>query len=442
MLTTSASLRDRALRLRVCVLISVVAVSSGLLVAAPPAASASKLSATVTPTVPQVTVNFGMQPYPPHTSAIIALDQGWFKDVGINLKWQNLQGTALGSALVAGTVNLVSAAPSQVMPSMAQGHFTTIVFNDLFEAYALMASPTSKFKTFSQFLAEGQTPQEAMHSAVAQMKGHIFTQEGEGAEKPFIDYMLSLGGLTASQVSTVITLDANGVALMLSGRADFELGGLPARITLEQHHFKDIITAAEVAQYAKASSTSPALVAITHVGWTAYTNWANANPDTVLRLASVAYRITQFQNAHQAQAIAMHVPLLNKLAGAAFTDAEMKVIYDKLDPDYTFAMQGPTFYNPKSPLYWKYEVQADINSYVQSDLFKKGQFVPSDIVSADKIYAQLLNYKNQASAALTKLRGATGEAGSLAKQAESYYTAFDFLDAARFAAAAVKMQGA
>ena len=41
--------------------------------------------------IPQVTVNFGMEPYPPHTDAIIGLDKGWFKDVGIDLQWKNVQ---------------------------------------------------------------------------------------------------------------------------------------------------------------------------------------------------------------------------------------------------------------------------------------------------------------------------------------------------------------
>src|SRR4051812_47312348 len=73
--------------------------------------------------IPKVTVNFGMEPYPPHTDAIIGLEKGWFEEVGIDLKWKNVQADQVAPLLIAKSVDVASAAPALLIPSMKQAHF-------------------------------------------------------------------------------------------------------------------------------------------------------------------------------------------------------------------------------------------------------------------------------------------------------------------------------
>lgn len=388
--------------------------------------------------IPVVAVNFGVEPYPPHTDAIIGIEQGWFDEVGIDLDYKNVQADQVAPLLISGSVDVASAAPALLIPSMKQADFDSFVFGDIFQAYAIMGQPNAGYQTYSDFIDQGQEPREALASAMAQLKGRVFTYPAEAAIKPFIQLLFDRGGLTLEETTTEIQNDSNGVALMLSGRADFEIGGLPARITLEQNGFVPIVTAADLADAATASPDSEELRSITHVGWSATQKWADENHDTVLRLASVKFRIVQYMVDHPDDAIALHLPFLNELAGSELTAEDLKVIYEKLDPSYTFEQQAPWFTDTDDAFYWSYEIDSIISSYVEQGLFSEGEFAAADISSADKVYLELEDYRQQAEADIATLADATGEAADLRDAAQHYYEIFDFLDAARYAAAAVK----
>jgi len=388
--------------------------------------------------IPKVTVNFGMEPYPPHTDAIIGITKGWFADVGIDLQWKNVQADQVAPLLIAKSVDVASAAPALLIPSMKQAKFNNFVYGDIFQAYAIMAQPDAGYKSYRDFVAEGKAPADALKAAMQQLKGKVFTYPAEAAIKPFINLLFARGGLALEDTVTEVQPDPNGVALMLSGRADFEIGGLPARITLEQQGYKQIVSAADLAAAASASPDSEELRSITHVGWTTIDDYAAANHDTLLRLASVKFRIVQYQQEHTDDAIAIHLPFLNKLAGSSLKPEELKVIYTKLDPGFTFKQQAPWFNDPKDPFYWSYEIDSIIKSYVDQGLFKAGEFKASDISSTDKIYQELDKYRLQAEADLATLKDATGVAGQLRDAAQKQYDGFNYLDAARYAAAGVK----
>lgn len=414
-----------------------IALAASLLAAGPGAAQAADGEIGGV-SIPQVTVNFGMEPYPPHTDAIIGIEKGWFKEVGIDLQWKNVQADQVAPLLISKSVDVASAAPALLIPSMKQAKFDSFVFGDIFQAYAIMAQPNAGYKSYKDFVAEGLAPADALKAAMQQLKGKVFTYPAEAAIKPFIQLLFDRGDLALEDTLTEVQPDPNGVALMLSGRADFEIGGLPARISLEQQGFKQIVSAADLASAASASPDSEELRSITHVGWTTTQDYAAANHDTLLRLAGVKFRIVQFQQEHMDDAIAIHLPFLNKLAGSTLKPEELKVIYTKLDPGYTFEQQSSWFNDPKDPFFWSYEIDSIIKSYEQQGLFQPGEYKASDISSTDKIYQELDGYRKQAEADIATLKDATGTAAGLRDAAQKQFDAFNFLDASRYAAAGVK----
>ena len=414
-----------------------IALAASLLAAGPGAAQAADGEIGGV-SIPQVTVNFGMEPYPPHTDAIIGIEKGWFKEVGIDLQWKNVQADQVAPLLISKSVDVASAAPALLIPSMKQAKFDSFVFGDIFQAYAIMAQPNAGYKSYKDFVAEGLAPADALKAAMQQLKGKVFTYPAEAAIKPFIQLLFDRGDLALEDTLTEVQPDPNGVALMLSGRADFEIGGLPARISLEQQGFKQIVSAADLASAASASPDSEELRSITHVGWTTTQDYAAANHDTLLRLAGVKFRIVQFQQEHMDDAIAIHLPFLNKLAGSTLKPEELKVIYTKLDPGYTFEQQSSWFNDPKDPFFWSYEIDSIIKSYEQQGLFQPGEYKASDISSTDKIYQELDGYRKQAEADIATLKDATGTAAELRDAAQKQFDAFNFLDASRYAAAGVK----
>ena len=74
------------------------------------------------PEIPQVTIRFSHAPYVDHTDGSIAIEKGWFKDVGITLAdptW-NVTFDKIPSVLAAGTVDVASSNLYGLVPAMTK----------------------------------------------------------------------------------------------------------------------------------------------------------------------------------------------------------------------------------------------------------------------------------------------------------------------------------
>lgn len=388
--------------------------------------------------IPQASLNFAMEPYPDHTDAIVAIEKGWFEDVGINLNTSVVDAEQVSSVLVAGTVDVASAGPALLMPSMKQQEFQTFVFGNLFKGYAIMAQPDAGYKTFSDFVEEGKSNEEAIKAAVEQMKGKVFTYPSEAAIKPFIDLVFEKADLTLEDVTSDVQQDSNGVTLMLSNKADFKVGGVPSRLTLEAEGMVPIISSADIVETAKPSGDSIEIRSIQHVGWTTTKEWEEDNHDTTLRLASVRFRLNQYFKDHPEEAAEIHIPYLNKEAGIDFTIEEGLVLYESQIPTYTFDQQQSWFEDEQDPLFWEYEIQSNMNEYEEQGIFEEGQFKPKDLVSAESVYKELQDLKTKTEENMSKLNDASGEALELKELAQDNYEIFNFLDSHRFSTQALE----
>jgi hypothetical protein len=95
-------------------------------------------------------------------------------------------------------------------------------------------------------------------------------------------------------------------------------------------------------------------------------------------------------------------------------------------------MQKPWFEDKSAPLYWEYEVGSTIKMYEEQEILEPEQYRPSDIVTADKIYEELKDLKDQADKNLSKLESPEGKAKELKEKAEYQYSIFNYLDAKNF----------
>ncbi len=387
--------------------------------------------------IPKVKLKFATEPYPDHTVPYIGIEQKFFEDVGIELETvDSIDADKVPSVLVAGTYDFASGAPSLFIPSMGQGEFTTFAFSNLFLGYSVMAPEGTK--TYSDFVDEGMSGEEAIKAALGQMKGKIFTYPSESAIKPFIDLCFQKAGMTLDDVENEVIDDSNGVALMLSGRADFKVGGVPSAATLASNGFVPILSAKDIVESAEASMDSEEVRSILHNGWTTTKKWADENHDTVLRLAAVCFRINQYVNDNPEDAAKIHVNYVNSLAGTEFSEEEVQGLYSTSIPLYTWDMQIPWFEDEEDPLYWEYEIGSTLKMYESEGLFKEGEYNPSDIVSADSVYKELKELKAQAEENLEKLSDVEGEAAELKEKAEYQYSIFNYLDAKNFSEQALE----
>jgi ABC-type nitrate/sulfonate/bicarbonate transport system substrate-binding protein len=413
------------------------------LIGAPFLGASARAQDAAAPEIPQVSVLFGHEPYFDHTNAIIGLDQGWFEEVGITFEPDGV-GIVVGgdealATFASGRLEVLSGSAQVLMPGAKNlPPFKVFFYSDIFQGYAIMAQPDGNYTSFAEFVEQGMSPDEAFAATMAQMKGKTFAYPPEAAIKGFIDLALDKGGITLEDMQTNVAEDSANVALMQAGRADFQVGGVPSRLTLESAGFKPILTSGDLAQYAQPSADSVELRAVFQDGWLATDEWLDANYETALRMAGVGFRINEFIATNPDEAMAIHTPFLNSVAGTDFDNSIAKVVYDSLDPFVTFEGQEGWHLDPENPLNAQYVIGSAIKLYEEQGVFQKDEFSWDDFTIANKVYQDLIDYRDQAGAIIEELDGAsvTGEAADLLAQAKHHYEIFNYLDAFRFAEAA------
>jgi ABC-type nitrate/sulfonate/bicarbonate transport system substrate-binding protein len=427
--------------------------ATGVLVAGPGVfaalSNAARAEPTVTsalaPRIPETTVKIGIAQYIDVSWQIIGATQGWFKEAGITLKAEpagtiyNIAGQ-WGSTLINHNVDVQVGSYTHWITGFAKAPFLRqLAWSDLFQGFALDVRPQLHLKTYGQFVAAGNPPERAIKLAVQQLKGLRLLTSPDSAIKAFVNLALSKADMTLSDVKATELPDAQHIPLMLTGRADVSITGVPPRLNLESKGMIPILSAGELAQGAKPSADSEELQSVFRDGWTTTNDWFEKNHDTALRMNSVMYRIIHLIKTDPKKAASLQLPFLNSGLGNNLKISDILNTYKNLDPFFEFSEQAPWYTDKDSPLYWEYEVQSYINLWTKKGLFKPGQFTAKDMVLTPQIYAELDRYRrlsaNLIKVAEQKVRPGTEPAKVLA-QAKQFYAHFNYLDAYRFAQAA------
>ncbi|MEA2361050.1 MAG: hypothetical protein QOD71_195 [Thermoleophilaceae bacterium] len=400
--------------------------------------------------IPETTVKFGNAEFIDHTDAILGVEKGWFEEVGIKLDPEPAGGLYTpadhASTLLSKKVDVLSSNYQILLPALNKtDELKMFAYGDFFIGFALMGD--KKFKSFTEIKEAGKSDQEALKEAAAQLEGATLTWSPDPAVRNFGKTVMQGAGLSQSDIKLESLNDAQGVQLMLAGRADFQIGGAPTRITLEKEGFKPIVTAADLTGIVEPPYESSAeLAAVSTNGWGTTQDFWESDPDTVMRMASVKWRISQFIADNPDEAAEPHVQQLNRAAGTDLTPEDAKIIYRSIDPYIPFGEQGDLWFNPDKPTYELTMIQAAINQAEAGGTLDKGQAEPEDITIAHLVYARAVELKAEADAAMKAtedgLDGASEEARGTAEDllaaAKQQYDAFNYLDAARLAKAAQK----
>ena len=407
------------------------------------------------PSIPKVSVRYAHAAFLDQSEAIIGIRKGWFEEVGIELV-PKPHGLVLPSAeraanLIAGNVDVVATGVYNLLPAMGKARNLRVFFQkDLFRGYRLMAQPNRGYKSFEEFVKEGLPPDEAFRRTAQQLKGKTVTYLSEPSRQQFIELIYRRGGLVKADTDTVTTVnvdDNQTIAMMVSGRADFQFSGAPAMVELTRRGFKPIVTAFDLARTARPSPESEELLAILKAGWGTTAEYYEKNRETILRMAAVGYRIAKFIKEHQEEALTIHVPFLNSIAGSQITPEFGKWLYDVVHPYYDFEDQEEWYGNPQSVLYYPYEVGARIKDAERKGIFKAGEMTVDGILVADDVHREMKDLRAKAAPLIADAKDKIGRARQAGKdasraqellgRAEHFFATFDFLDAHRFAQASV-----
>ena len=404
------------------------------------------------PKIPEVEVKYGHALTIDHTYAVIGMEKGWFEELGIKILPEPygkvLSPTERAAALVSGSVDIVSGSAAALIPALKQApNLRFFVIADIFQGYAVLANPELGLKSYSEFIQEGFDKEEALRMTVEQFRGKKWTWEDVPQTFAFIQLVLSKANMTSKDVEGMPVPDAKTIDLMLPGHADLQTGTAIGRIMLEGKGFKPILTIGDVvgASTTEAGSLPREYEAIYFDGWNTTSDFWEKQHDTVLRMASVCFRIIDFMKKNEDEALNIHVPFMNSVTGSNLTIEEGRIIYNSLDPFFTFEEQYDWYYDKNDPFYYTKEVEVKINMYVEKGLYEPNEINVESIAINHLVYQELydLKLKSEKTISDTKNLNTNNKSAEMIKQAnellqkaEYFYNAYDFLDSYQFAKAA------
>jgi hypothetical protein len=392
--------------------------------------------------VPEVTVTFGMRPYADNTFYVVGMEKGWFKDVGITiapepygLKTTENQWVSL---LLNRQVDINSATCSVLLPSYrTTDELKCAGFTVTFFGSVMLANPKLGLKPFRDYMAEGVSFEEGLKKALEPLVGKTVYVPSIVSEKEFHEVPFELAGLELPNYTSMD--DAQMLLLAKSDRLDFmHPAGAPIAQTMLDAGWTPVYDAGQLLQYGPGGVDSPLESLVFNNGWAATADYINKNQTTMLRFASVAFRIID-QLQKDPSLYGVYSPYLNSVAGTSLEPEGVRRTVDNLHPFVSFEGQTKYFVDKSSPEYYGNSMGALIKSLEEAGSISAG-IKPDDIVWAASMYHELVEYKEKTEALFKEAEGKelSDEKKTLLDKAHDFYDWYDFLDSYRLATAALE----
>ena len=382
-------------------------------------------------TIPSAHINWAMAPFPDETLAVIGMNKGYFKDVGIDIgptpRGAKIDLTASLAPLLSNQVQ-VGSGVIEVWESELDNTSVprTFVILDTFEGYGFFAPPGSKMKTLVDFMNAGQTFEQAIRSTMAQLKGKKVALATDPAARLFYKICLSLGGLNPGDMNRSDLQNSNILEAALAGKTDIAApsGGVEI-IKLKKTGFKTLV---DEHLLLKLSNDARRLQLVSHSTYVTRADYYAENYPTILRAASVIYRILDELRHDHAAAAAAQLPFLNAYTGTKLTESDLAQVHKTIAVLRTFDEMGEFLTQPSSPNDIYTDGQAQIDQLVADKVLKHPHKV-AEVEGATRVWLDLHRYRDAAD----KLKAAVGgKNAALAAKAQAQYNARNYLDAYRF----------
>ena len=404
------------------------------------------------PTIPQVSFSYASLHAIDHTHIVIPVSKGWHKDVGLTVTPEPY-GSSVGAdkivaGLTSGSFDIMSG--STVFSLAGYGtnsNYRDFGHGDIFQGFGFMIDPQGSYKTIDQFISEGLDPQAAITATMSQFKGKTLSTLNEGGILGFITIALESAGLTLDDLGTVNKYDTDSkiMADLISGRSDFAVGSAPGRVSMTLEGFVPAITSLHISKYAEPTPNSKALRSIFHDGWATTPEYYAANHDTVFRFMSMIYRTLRLMVDHPEETIPIHADYVNSIMGSSLTPEDTVVIYEELDPFIAFEDQAVWYedrYKDSNAQHLSNVLGSHIKLWEEQDVLQEGEWTPYNTSYAFELWHEFQERKVNAHKLIRQAESLVGDntptANDLLVKAKFYDDIYDFLDAERFAQAAIE----
>jgi ABC-type nitrate/sulfonate/bicarbonate transport system substrate-binding protein len=418
---------------------------AALAFAAPAAEAASTTYTPATPEsgtdIPKVSVSFGMRPYADNTFYVVGMRKGWFKDVGITitpepdgLKTTENQWVSL---LLNRQVDINSATCSNLLPSYkSTDQLKCVGFAVTFSGSVMFANPKLGLKRLSDYMTPGTTLKEGLAEALKPLLGKTVYIPTSISEKEFTEVPFKLAGLDLPNYVTME--DSQMLLLAKSGRLDFmHPAGAPIAQTLLDAGWTPIYDSAQLLKFGPGGIDSPFESLVFNNGWAATADYVDGHKTTMMRFASVVFRI--FDSLKKDPSLfGVFAPYLNSVAGTSLDADGVRRTVEHLDPFVPFDEQTKYFVDKEGAEYFGNSMGALIKSFEAAGALPAG-ITPEEVVWAAPMYDEMLEYKKKSDALFETADKAdlSAEKKALVAKAHQFYDWDDFLDSYRLATAAL-----
>jgi ABC-type nitrate/sulfonate/bicarbonate transport system substrate-binding protein len=388
--------------------------------------------------IPTADVRFAMWPFGDTAIGFVAIERGFFKDVGINLvpgqgETRLIQQTP--GELLSGQLDIASGyMPIQIETFPKQPDIKMVQLHDTYVGNYLLASPSVGAKTYADFADAGASFDEAAKLAVRQIKGKRVALGDAGNNRDFFTTLLSFAGLTPEDFKLTVLDDPKILQLARAGDTDFAMpSGAAQNVVLLNEGFFRVFGIRQLLDNLPPGDPR-AVTALGDAGLVSTDGYIARHTDTLLRFMSVYYRIIDLLRSDPRTVLAGVLPRLNASTGLKLTLTDCKVIFTRFFEFISFEQTAQRLLDKRNPL------QIDNVYTPQIEAAKKGGIYPAaadvrteDIFVGTRLYRILTDLKRRYEA----LEGSRASDLGLAARAQTQYRNRNYLDAYRLRRAAM-----
>lgn len=398
-------------------------------------------------------VKFGVMPYADHSQAFIADRLGWFEEAGIRLVFREYTPATAFAALERGEVDVVSETPSGLIKRGANPeHIRAFVLHDLFVGYGLMTRrrirmrPPFRVRSYAELRRAGHSHQKAIAGVANLLVDSTVAHSQDDAIMPFLERLVSCNDNTRNGFRSVVASEIDTVRLTVRRKADFQVGGVPTRLTLERLGFRALISSRELLLSGVLLQDSADYLGLIQCGWFCRKDWLDADEDLVMRLASVSYRTSRFIQENPALAARVHVDYLNKIADTQLSTMEITRAYTDLHPFKTFEEQSRWFTDVNDPFFVPLVTDKLLEHWRSrlKDATFDGLESHADVVVASRIHQAMRSKRRDCIERLDRVVQLPNSARreSTLKSSMKYFASYNYVDSLLLLDALIAAEGA
>jgi hypothetical protein len=368
---------------------------------------------------------------------VIAMKQGWFKDVGIEIEpapvGLPITPDNVTEKLITGAADIATYYGPGLVDVMGQApQMRMFGFSDIYVGTYLLASPKSGVTPVSKLVKQGVPFKTALKQAMGHVKGAPVAFDNSGEHRVFLNAIFKLAGVSYSDIKLTVTSDAQIVELAKGGKVLFTSpNGAAQNLELIGEGWYPLVSVQDLLDGLPPGNPL-AVGSVGHEGPGCTIDYFNANRETCLRVLSVMFRTIDAIQAEPDKVLPDQAPYLTSVSGTPVTVGNLKTIFTDNDPLQNFEAQAKIWDDPKGNESYLTIYTPQIASAQAGGILPKSKhFTPQDAIIGAETYNQLVALRKAYDGLKPKASGLTGAKATMAASAATQYANRNYLDAYR-----------